>query len=106
MSSSSSNAATSASLFPPPVPNITELNKLVRDQNFYPFLDHTFQPGYVATSELRHFASLSNTIQELENSLDQYRFEQETVFNSLADSRRYNRQIQPIFRHYRTIYPV
>src|SRR6266446_6955910 len=105
-SSRSFDSAIPGYTFPPPVLNIDELNELVRDRNFHPLLDHAFQTGYVSTSEMRHFTSLSNIILDLENSLDQYRFEQETIFNSLADNRRYNRRIRPVIRYYRTIYPI
>jgi hypothetical protein len=104
-SSSSSNFVIPGSSFTRPTPNIHELSDLVGDRNFHPFLDRAFQPGYVATSELRHFASLSNVIREMEHSLDQYRFERETIFNGLLDSRRYQQQIRPVFRYYRTLYP-
>src|SRR5712664_547598 len=104
-SSSSSDSVIPGSSFVRPTPNIHELNDLVRDRNFHPFLDRAFQPGYVATSDLRHFASLSNVIRETELSLDQYRFEQEAAFSYLLDSRRYQQQIRPVFRYYRTTYP-
>jgi hypothetical protein len=104
-SSSSPNSSSTNSNFSRPIPSLRQLNDLVRDENVLPFLNHTFPPGNVATSDLGHFASLSRTIQRIEQDLRLYREEQEVVFHNLQLSQRYQIRIRPVFRYYHTIYP-
>jgi hypothetical protein len=104
-SSPPSNSSPIDSNRPHVTPSINELNDLVRDRNFAPFLGHAFQPGNVATSDLRQFTSLSQIIRTMELDLQRYRSEQQEIFQDLLDSQRYHAYIRPIFRYYQTVYP-
>ena len=87
------------------IPTRRELNSIVRDRNFEPFLSHAFQPGHIATSELCHFISLSNTIQRIEFDLRNYLEEQEHIYISLEDNRTFQQLIEPIHRYYQQTHP-
>ena len=87
------------------LPTMGELNNIVRDRNFLPFIEQRFQHGPRTTSQLLHFMSLSRTIQQLEASLQGYYTEQEALFINLQDDEMFQRRIQPICRYYQQIYP-
>ena len=87
------------------LPTMGELNNIVRDQNFLPYIEQRFQYGPRTTSQLLHFMSLSWTIQQLESTLQGYYTEQEALFIDLQDDETFQQRIQPVYRYYWQIYP-
>ena len=102
MSSPSTTLSHSESDSARSLPSFNELNELVRDGNVLQLLDHTFLAGHTSTSDLRQFTSLSRIVRRMEQDLEQYRFEQELIFDDLLNSARYQQNISLIFHHYRT----
>ena len=62
-----------------------EVNNIVRNQNFLPYIKQRFQHGPRSTSQLIYFMSLSQTIQQLESSLQGFYTKQEALFTDLQD---------------------
>ena len=87
------------------LPTIGELNRIIRNQNFFPYIEQRFQNRSRTTSQFLHFMSLSRTIQQLEASLQDYYNKQEALFINLQDDETFQRWIQPICRYYQQIYP-
>ena len=100
MSASSPASSRPSSSLDHDLPTMGELNNIVHDQNFLPFIKQRFQHGPRTTSQLLHFISLSQTIQQLESDLQDYNTEQEALFINLQDDEMFNRRIQPVCRYY------
>ena len=78
-----------------------ELSSLVVNPEFRPQLEVAFTPGHNSTTTLRYYTFLSNTIDTLEQELEQHQLEWEAMFDQLGDSDRFWTHISPIIELYR-----
>ena len=95
-SASSHPSSHSSSNLDHDLPTMRDLNHIIRDRNFLPLVECRFQYGPQTTSQLLHFISLPQTIQQLESNL-------QPLFINLQDDERFQQQIQPVYRYYQQI---
>lgn len=91
------SAATDSSVLPSPF----ELNNMVLHDQTVIILNETFPNDTTSSAHLRHYSFVSQNIQRLKHTLDQYYQEQNELFEHMMANDQFRTALQPIVHHHR-----
>jgi hypothetical protein len=90
------SAATNSSVLPSPF----ELNNMVLHDQTVILLNETFPNDRTSSAHLRHYSFVSQNIQRLKHTLDQYYQEQNELFEHMMANDQFQTALQPIVHHH------